>query len=247
MREREDFSLSEFSREAGVERSTLANYEHGVTPLPFDAALRICDRLNLSLRWLATGAAPDRPFASLDAIRLPGLCVPPSSTLSEVYPAQLAGACDAWFAAHPAELLIERQLQEGTGGVVRRASDRQLFRFVREWLADFRKRPASLVTLAILGNAEAAMQEIRTRTEKKLGRKIPVDALPHIEVMTAMQIADRIKKVRAKLGLTQTQAAEKWGVPMKTLQRWEYGKHKPRGLGLVQLETILRAAEKPNG
>ena len=43
------------AKEIGLDRSTLANYETGRTPLPFEPALRFCRQFIISEEWLATG------------------------------------------------------------------------------------------------------------------------------------------------------------------------------------------------
>ena len=54
-----------------------------------------------------------------------------------------------------------------------------------------------------------------------------------------MPFAERFKAAHEKLGLTQEQAAKKWGVNVRTLQDWEQKRHEPRGFGRVQLEKLL--------
>ena len=57
-----------------------------------------------------------------------------------------------------------------------------------------------------------------------------------------MELSTEIKEARAKLGLSQSQAAKVWEVPVQTLQKWEQGINKPRGLALKMLRSILDAA-----
>jgi len=57
-----------------------------------------------------------------------------------------------------------------------------------------------------------------------------------------MDIADELKRTRAKLGLSQSQAARVWGLNVRTLQNWEQGSRSPKGLALAQLQTILANA-----
>ena len=57
-----------------------------------------------------------------------------------------------------------------------------------------------------------------------------------------MELSTEIKDARRKLGLSQSQAAKAWDIPLSTLQDWEQGQHKPRGLALKTLRTILAAA-----
>ena len=55
----------------------------------------------------------------------------------------------------------------------------------------------------------------------------------------------RVKDLRERLGLTQTQMAERIGVSFATVNRWENGQSRPRRLAwrrIVDLETDVRAA-----
>ena len=57
-----------------------------------------------------------------------------------------------------------------------------------------------------------------------------------------MNIAQKLKKTRTLLGLSQSTAAERWGISIKTLQAWEQKYRAPRGLALAHLEMILEKA-----
>lgn len=50
-----------------------------------------------------------------------------------------------------------------------------------------------------------------------------------------------IREGRAKLGLSQSQLAQRIGVPIGTVRGWEYGRRKPDGAAL----TLLRQAFDP--
>lgn len=54
--------------------------------------------------------------------------------------------------------------------------------------------------------------------------------------------SDRIKKARAKAGLSQRKAAETWGFAYDTICSWEQSERSPRGLYLEKLEKILEKA-----
>lgn len=54
-----------------------------------------------------------------------------------------------------------------------------------------------------------------------------------------MQISERIALAREKLGLSQSEAAEKWGINKRTLQGWEIEHREPRGFARQQLEKLL--------
>ena len=51
--------------------------------------------------------------------------------------------------------------------------------------------------------------------------------------------ASQFKAARERLGLSQSEAAKQWEVPLKTLQSWEQGSRFPRGRTLQRLWPIL--------
>lgn len=53
------------------------------------------------------------------------------------------------------------------------------------------------------------------------------------------EIARKLKAARERLGLSQSQAAKKWSVPLITLQSWEQNVRTPRGLALKALNELL--------
>ena len=53
------------------------------------------------------------------------------------------------------------------------------------------------------------------------------------------QFAKQLQKARQRLGLSQSQAAKEWDVPLKTLQQWEQGVALPRGSTLLRLLPLL--------
>lgn len=56
-----------------------------------------------------------------------------------------------------------------------------------------------------------------------------------------MTIPDQLRRWRRARGLSQSQAAPLLGVPVKTLQNWEGGRTKPRGLARAHLLQLLAA------
>ncbi|MBW7896502.1 MAG: helix-turn-helix domain-containing protein [Opitutaceae bacterium] len=54
-----------------------------------------------------------------------------------------------------------------------------------------------------------------------------------------MSLAQRIAAARKKLGISQSEAAQKWGLSVRTLQNWEIGHRQPRGFARAQLEILL--------
>lgn len=55
------------------------------------------------------------------------------------------------------------------------------------------------------------------------------------------ELANKLKAARAKLGLSQSQAAKAWGIPVRTLQAWEIDQQTPRGFALKALNEKLEA------
>jgi DNA-binding transcriptional regulator YiaG len=54
----------------------------------------------------------------------------------------------------------------------------------------------------------------------------------------------RIKALRARLGLTQSKLAEQIGCFQVTVARWEVGQNEPRGANLKMLLMLEREASK---
>jgi putative transcriptional regulator len=50
-----------------------------------------------------------------------------------------------------------------------------------------------------------------------------------------------VKAIRAKLGLSQTAFADRYGFRVRTLQEWEQGRRRPEGPARILLKIIERA------
>jgi len=55
----------------------------------------------------------------------------------------------------------------------------------------------------------------------------------------SQELARKLKKARAKLAISQAQAAVEWGIPLPTLRHWEQDKATPRGFALTALMEKL--------
>ena len=60
---------------------------------------------------------------------------------------------------------------------------------------------------------------------------------------STVDLPQAIQATRDKLGLSQSQAAQAWDIPLGTLQNYEQGKRKPRDFALKMLEQIIASAE----
>ncbi len=52
-------------------------------------------------------------------------------------------------------------------------------------------------------------------------------------------LAEAVRGVRDRLGLTQQELAGRLGVALPTVSRWENGRHKPSRLALDKIEGLL--------
>lgn len=57
--------------------------------------------------------------------------------------------------------------------------------------------------------------------------------------MMSKELANKLKKAREKLKLSQAQAGLAWGIPKSTLIGWENDQRTPRGFALEQLNRML--------
>jgi len=53
------------------------------------------------------------------------------------------------------------------------------------------------------------------------------------------ELRRKLKAARAKLKLSQSQAAKSWGIPLRTLISWENNQRTPRGFALTAITEKL--------
>lgn len=58
-----------------------------------------------------------------------------------------------------------------------------------------------------------------------------------------MEIKDKLKKTRAKLGLSQLEFATLYNIPKATYQEWEQGRRKPPEYITAQLFKLIEQEE----
>jgi DNA-binding transcriptional regulator YiaG len=245
IRKKEGFSLDELGRESHLSKSGLANWEYGLAPLSFAGGNQICRRLNLNQRWLSTGKEPARPFAdpldlsaSQDQIKAAeGL------DFHGAYTGPLWAAMEKWHDAHPIERIVEETIRAGLPEAARRMSVSHLEAFAAEQFSNLRRTPEELKMQYL----ELFRGVILAELERRYSPKKRVDHNPTLWESTPVQIAEQLASTRARLRLTQEEAAKKWGVPLKTLQSWEQGARKPSRFACRQLETILRNENQQSG
>jgi DNA-binding transcriptional regulator YiaG len=238
-RKADRFTIRELAAECSINPSALKHYEQGAAPLPFGVGEQICERLNLNQRWLATGERPRFPFVFSGQRNT----TPPAKgrhTFFEAYTGWLREPMERWYERARAEegrirtaasviLPGARQLSS----VPDEALQREFLQFLNSFFnGSSSAREDILPTL----RRYLSEYERRLKAEKEVDRTDAVRQLP------PMQIGELVKAKRAELGLTQTQAAARWEIPIRALQTWEQGVRTPRGLALRQLELILQNA-----
>lgn len=55
---------------------------------------------------------------------------------------------------------------------------------------------------------------------------------------------ERLKELRKELGLSQAKFAEKFGIPIRTIQDWEYGKREIRSYIVNMMYKIIELENK---
>lgn len=55
---------------------------------------------------------------------------------------------------------------------------------------------------------------------------------------------ERLKELRKELGLSQAKFAERFGIPLRTIQDWEYGKREIRGYIVDMMYRIIELENK---
>jgi putative transcriptional regulator len=53
-----------------------------------------------------------------------------------------------------------------------------------------------------------------------------------------------VVRLRSRLGLNQEKFAEKLGVSMSSVEKWETGQHTPRGLSVRALERLAKLSRR---
>nr|DAU78516.1 MAG TPA: putative transcriptional regulator [Caudoviricetes sp.] len=59
-----------------------------------------------------------------------------------------------------------------------------------------------------------------------------------------MDSKERLKELRKELGLSQAKFAERFGIPLRTIQDWEYGKREVRSYIVDMMCRIIELENK---
>ena len=59
-----------------------------------------------------------------------------------------------------------------------------------------------------------------------------------------MDSKERLKELRKELGLSQSKFAERFGIPLRTIQDWEYGKREVRSYIVDMMCRIIELENK---
>lgn len=55
----------------------------------------------------------------------------------------------------------------------------------------------------------------------------------------SQELRNKLKEAREKTGLSQSQAAKAWGIPLRTLISWENNQRTPQGFALKSIMELL--------
>ncbi len=163
MRRQERLSQQELADAIGNTRASLANYEYGLAPVPFEVGLKICRRLNVSQAFLALGKEPMRPFIPLSDLKVStALELDFNGTFHVGFRQLLA---KAWTRLKT-QLVPENSHMELTAIVLRQASERDLFRMIinaATSCVDEQIHPAKMVKLDFI---QGAAEELKRRLSR---------------------------------------------------------------------------------
>jgi transcriptional regulator with XRE-family HTH domain len=82
-RESTKWSQDDVARELGISRDRVASVEYGRTPLRYDLAKWLAEKLDVGLHWIAEGRPPIRPYLPPDQAEESKIA--PHALLSEAY------------------------------------------------------------------------------------------------------------------------------------------------------------------
>ena len=167
---REQLTQLELSTAIGTTRSKLAQYECGQIEITWSLGLAWARRLDCNLRWLATGAEPQRPYISPEELGANTSMLDEFGgfySFSKAYDLYVKEGADKWHRENPPDEIVVRQLRGGPAPVMRRLSWKALLAKFREIFETIEK-PASDAHLAgAVVNLSAAMDEIKHRVREK--------------------------------------------------------------------------------
>lgn len=238
VRVQDGFSIRELAARSGVSAVSIQAYEEGRARLPFKAGSAICHSLDVSQSWLATGDGDQRPFMHLSGLSDDPLIFKKveRQRFSEAFLQTLRDAVAEWRAAHPIEKQIAESIKGGAAPAFRKMSRKHLEAQLASFVSELRATTETALRAGRIEQIKTAVAEL----EKREPPKKVVDEIPRIADMTPMEISEAITRAVDCLGVSQAEAAKRWGVSRKTLENWIQGRNKPRGLALVKLTEILR-------
>ena len=256
-----------------ISRPRYAAFEEGRNPVRWDIALRFCRQLIISEYWLATGNGDMREYHDIDSSPLRD-SIPIEAPYLDAFESLLFSAyLHRHNATLSISGINFRALGSDTPNLYSRLF-RAVFEQWKKRMPSGRESHAMALLLQQLRRIEDKMREAGpvkqeksveateqvkgTRALRETG-EMPKQLLTYsgsIDIpsgryeqttpvnMQKNHIATRIKKARKQLGLSQREAAEKWGFPVQTIQQWEHGRREPRALYAEKIESILAEIER---
>ena len=249
--------MSELASMLGMHRGTLSNYERGKANLSPAVALDICRKLDLSPRWLATGTEPLHPFITPEETGVSTeRFLMARGTFLEAYRKVLSLGFESFHGRPESSGKITRRASDVMSGeYLRRCSVDSLIRHIRE---SSRKLAAAHSEEEILRRQDrllAIVDEIKTRSLKKIDPKLDATRTTGLRKRAMPQIASLSELRDLLIARTQRRGrraalAEFLGVTRTAVSRYLAGKSSPSAeitiKLLLWLENEAGEEQSPN-
>lgn len=286
------FKQVEFADMLSISVERLKSHEYARAPIRYDMAVRLCEELDVSQSWLATGDLPMVGAAQIPAEY--SLWIPSRLLFSAVFDRLLQGLIRdgpraptnqdlanliGWAFVNFFEKIPPGSIQntiEGINGLIG-PLPKETSEAISHWISSGAGRAAPEAIMRTRDEVLSRLGLDRGQYREANEISAIVSALEHVETiesrlnregkslltyrrnvdthsgryeqttpvnMQKNHIATRIKRARKQLGISQREAAEKWGFPVQTIQQWEHGRREPRALYAEKIESILAEIER---
>jgi transcriptional regulator with XRE-family HTH domain len=165
------FTQAELSAEIGTTRSALAKYESGRMVIPWSVGWAWCRRLDINLRWLATGEEPQGPYIAPEEMGVDVAALEAASQEGEDFPDAYARLvekqAEKWHRKTPPIEITMRLLRGGPEPLMRRLSWKELRAMIKRFADEIGSPTGDSHLFAAVTNLSAAVAEIKNRVREK--------------------------------------------------------------------------------
>lgn len=165
----ERYIQAELASAIGCTREAWATYERGRVELPLAVALAFCRRLDISLRWLAEGVEPRRPFIPPEEMGVEAAALEAAADAGEkfatAYRRLIAEPSARWYSSQATGDIVLRYLNAGPAAQMRRFSLHELKAHILQFAASIHQGD-EVQAAGWISNLEAALAELKHRIEE---------------------------------------------------------------------------------